>query len=188
MKKAILSFAAFTVSFLLLAGIAQASSMTWNWSLSDASNNPLGSGTMVTNGDGNGAGSLVMGITGTFDGQNIQGVTPLGSDPGFTYDNLFHASGMPFDYQGLLMNVANIGNVNLYSIAEMLYAYDYKGIPLGANCQNGLPVHFTASVSPVPLPASGLLFAPALLGMIGFSKFRRKTSANTDDSFQLPAA
>lgn len=79
--------------------------------------------------------------------------------------NLFDSSSLGLAFEGFLMKVGNFTVVGLFDNPISSLAYNNDGL-LGISHV----AYFNTSVSEVPLPAALWLFAPALMGFLGFRR------------------
>jgi hypothetical protein len=128
-------------------------------------------------------GVTVNGLTGiqviptTSSGTNLY--TQLGTGLQWTYDNLFSASGTPFDNAGLLLSFDNT-IANIYSVGTQLYLSLSNPT---SDFNPGVPI--SLSVSQTPLPPGLPLFLTALVGL-WFLLGRKKRGADQGVAFGHP--
>jgi len=153
-----------------LSGSAQAQgTLTWNWTWSGTYS---GSGALVTTdvtsaGYNGFSGYLITGITGTFDGQTITSLDPVGSFGSGSGDNLVSNSSPYLDYEGINFT-AGLHNYNIIFYNTLYYVgLDLGGVGLGYDSGT-----FNATTATVPEPS--MLALTALGGLSWFSFLRRR--------------
>lgn len=124
---------------------------------------------------------LMQNVSGQVNGNSFSGLAALGSDGGFNFNNLFQNAGTFFDLSGPLLSVGGIvGNLNLYSIGQQVYAYAYSGFVPGVNVGNGLEGNL--QVTPVPEPETYAMLL-AGLGLMAFVARRRQKKEMSTQNF-----
>jgi hypothetical protein len=132
----------------------------------------------------------ITGITGSINGPTGGTITKLDTQLGtpnatglFTdpvtgkqwfYNDVLFASGVPFDYNGVLFNFGNQYVGNIYSIGTQLYLSVSQP---GAFFDPGASIRLT--VSQTPLPAALPMFLTALGGLWFVMRRRNKNMADT---------
>jgi hypothetical protein len=153
--------------FLGIFATVPAHAMTFDFSVSSiGSPGDIASGTFTGNQTSSGIYTLT-GITGTFDGSTITGLTGYANA-----DNLLFYPTQPFvDFEGIsfLTSQPNLGAVNLFSNSgyfEVKSSVDSVGYYF-----DGTPI--TLAVSATPLPPTWTMMLIGLAGF-GFVVYRRK--------------
>lgn len=112
---------------------------------------------------------------GYYPGKPDGDITKLGSEFEGGDTNTFTFSGLPEDTLFISLKQGNafeIFNVAQYASRDMLLAVTHT---LGTDTSNiAIWTGSVPGVAPVPLPAAGLLFAPALAGLYAAGRLRRK--------------
>jgi len=156
--------------FLGIIATIPAHAMTFDFSVkSIGAPGDLASGTMTANLTSPGIYTL-LGITGTFDGVAITGLSSYANA-----DNLLLYPSQPYvDFQGISFETATLGIVNLFSNSgyfEVKSAVDSVGYYF-----SGTPISLAvsaAAVSATPLPSTwGMMLLG--LGVVGYLAYRRK--------------
>jgi hypothetical protein len=162
---------AFSIGAIFLVTIAvPARAMTFDFSISSASD--VGSGTFTASQISSGV-YQVTGITGTFDGAPITGLSNYANAD----NELFFPAQPSVDFQGIsfVTSLASLGAVNLFSNSGY---FEVKSIvdPVGYYF-NGTPI--SLNVTATPLPDALPLFATGL-GLIGLlAWWRRREQGQT---------
>ncbi len=160
----VISVGALGLSALMCGTAAQA--VTWAFSYTGAGINA--SGTFTTAGSATSP-ENVLSISGFRNGVAITGLVPLGTDPDFTYDNLFTTASPNFTEGGVLFSLAGGNpNTNVY-----FFETGYFEVYVGAGGAVDTPI--TWSVTAVPEPAT-VLSMVAGLGLLGV--YMRKARAS----------
>lgn len=144
--------------FLGVTGSAEAS--TLDYAVTFSGSGFSGSGNIFVNS----ISDVVTAVT--VNGVNVQVIAPtdgLYTQPStglqWTYDDLFYASGTPFDNAGLLLSFNNV-IANVYAVGTQLYLSLSNPT---ADYNPGVPISLT--VSQTPLPAGLPLFLTAMVGL-----------------------
>src|ERR1700733_926929 len=154
-------------AILATAGAAAPAHASVLWDFTFTAGGDSASGTLTT--DDLSAGSYqITDVTGTFDGITITGLAPTGQGPSVPdgTDNLLFPGPDFLDGNGFAFDLASGGPETIYG-PEGFY-FDYSV----ANGAGGFGT-FSASLAPVPEPASVGLVAAAM-GAIGLLRRRRR--------------
>lgn len=169
-----------TLASVLLATMAipAYADIEWTWTVNKAADNSLLADGLFTTAGPATSPEPVTGISGQYDGHSITGLVPLSQFGSlFYFDQMFTSSGLPFNNNGLLFNVADgVGGVNIYSVGQNLFSYNWGNTPPGANSGNGIGVQFSAVQSPVPEPKTYAMLLSGL-GLLAFTTRRRNRIA-----------
>jgi len=110
------------------------------------------------------------------NGDSINGLVPLATQPLWIYDNKFTSSS-PYVSNGGILFQAGAWLYNLYSdVGPKWFLSTFN--PDGTNYNPG--DRGTLAVAQTPLPGALWLFGSALAGLWGFARRRRKSSQQLD--------
>jgi PEP-CTERM motif len=152
--------------FLGIIATVPAHATTFDFSVSSiGAPGDIASGTFTGNETSSGIYALT-GITGTFDGVNITGLTGYANAD----NELFYPSQPFVDFNGISFQTASLGAINLFSNSgyfEVKSSVDAVGYYF-----SGTPI--SLAVSATPLPSTWTMMLIGLAGF-GFVAYRRKT-------------
>jgi hypothetical protein len=152
-------------AILATAGAASPAHASLLWDFTFTAGGDSASGTLTT--DDLSSGSYqITDVSGTFDGTNITGLAPTGQGPDST-DNLLYPAPDFLDQSGFAFDLAGGGPETIYG-PESSFFFDYPDANSGGHSGT-----FSASLAPLPEPASAGLVASAIAA-IGLLRRRRR--------------